>query len=108
MSPNRLETRADAAAAPSAQGVALAQPAFGARVANIVMTAQVQVAYAYAMDACTRAHNSTECVERSWPDTPVRELVLNIYRAQEQSAQAVARGVLAGARRRCGLAFAQI
>jgi len=82
--------------------------AFGARVANIAMTAQVQVAYACAMEARARAQRTTQWLQRSWPDTPVRQLMLSIYRAQEQSANALARDVLAGARRRCGLAFARV
>ena len=93
-------TQADAPALPPLAEI-------GARVANIVMTAQVQVAYACAVEASARARRAGECIERSWADTALRELVLNGYRAQEQSADALARSVLAGARRRCGLAFAQ-
>ncbi|SPE22822.1 hypothetical protein SBBP1_180007 [Burkholderiales bacterium] len=82
--------------------------ALGSRVANIVLNAQVQVAYTCAVEARNRAQRATACIERSWPDTPVRRLVLDIYRAQAQSADAVAHGVLEGARRRCGLAFAHL
>lgn len=80
--------------------------ALGSRVANIVLNAQVQAAYACAVAARSRAQSAAACVERSWPDTPVRRLVLDIYRAQEKSADDLAHEVLKGARRRCGLAFA--
>ena len=81
--------------------------ALGSRVANIVLNAQVQAAYACAVAARARAQSAGACIERSWPDTPVRRLVLDIYRAQEQSADAIAQKVLEDARRRCGLAFAR-
>lgn len=77
------------------------------RVANIVLTAQVQASYACASAARARAQYTLSCIERSWPQTPVRALVLHIYRAQMQSADLLARGVLEAARRRCGLAFAR-
>ena len=80
--------------------------ALGSRVTNIVWNAQVQAAYAYAIAARSRAQSASACVERSWPDTPLRRLVLDIYRAQAQSADMLAHEVLEGARRRCGLAFA--
>jgi len=80
--------------------------AFGSRVANIVLNAQVQAAYACATAARLRAQNAAECVERSWPDTPLRHLVVEIYRAQAQSADVLAHEVLENARRHCGLAFA--
>lgn len=79
----------------------------GKRVANIVLTAQVQLAYACAVDARERALRTCQGIEKSWPDTPVRALVLEGYRAQAQSAARLARDVLAGAQRRCGLAFAR-
>lgn len=79
----------------------------GKRVANIVLTAQVQLAYACAVDARERALRTCEGIEKSWPATPVRALVLEGYRAQAQSAARMAREVLAGAQRRCGLAFAR-
>jgi len=79
----------------------------GKRVTNIVLTAQVQMAYACAVDARDRALRACEGIEKSWPATPVRELVLDGYRAQAQSAAGMAREVLAGAQRRCGLAFAR-
>ena len=81
--------------------------ALSARMANIMFTAQVQVAYAYANDARQSAERAITNLEGSWPATPVRELLLNAYRAQAQSAEAMARNLLAGARRRCGLAYAQ-
>ena len=79
----------------------------GKRVANIAMTAQIQLAYACALDAQGRAQRAIERIEKTWPATPVRALVLNAYRAQEQASARLAKDVLAGARRRCGLAFAR-
>ena len=79
----------------------------GKRVANIVLTAQVQLAYACAIDAQERALRARDCIEKTWPATPVRALVLDGYRAQAQSAGRVASDVLQGAQRRCGLAFAR-
>ena len=90
-----------AALAPTSSPLSL-----GARVANIVLNAQVQAAYACAVAARERAQSTATCIERSWPDTPVRRLVLDIYQAQAQSADELARDVLEVARRRCGLAFA--
>lgn len=81
---------------------------YGSRVTNIVMNAQVQLAYGCAVAARDRAQRATDCIERSWPDTPVRRLVLDIYRAQAQSADVVAHEVLESARRHCGLAFAHL
>jgi len=80
--------------------------ALGSRVTNIVLNAQIQTAYACAVAARSRAHEAVGCIERSWPDTALRRLVLDIYRAQAQSADDLAHGVLEAARRRCGLAFA--
>jgi len=80
--------------------------ALGSRVANIVLNAQIQAAYACAIAARSRAQQTGGCIERSWPDTPIRRLVLDIYRAQAQSADDLAHKVLEAARRRCGLAFA--
>ena len=79
----------------------------GKRVTNIVLTAQVQLAYACAMQAQERAERARHCIEKTWPATPVRDLVLDGYRAQAQSAGRLAREVLDGAQRRCGLAFAR-
>lgn len=79
----------------------------GKRVANIVLTAQVQLAYACAIDAQARAERARECIARTWPATPMRDLVLDGYQAQARSAARLAAEVLAGAQRRCGLAFAR-
>jgi len=81
--------------------------ALGARVANIVLTSQVQMAYACAMDACRRAQRASACVAQSWPDTPLRSLLIDLYGAQEHAAQELAGNVLARARRNCGLAYAR-
>jgi len=81
--------------------------AFGKRVANIALTAQVQFAYACAMDAQSQALSAGERIEKAWPATPLRDLVVKAYRAQAQSAERIAGNVLAGARQRCGLAFAR-
>ncbi len=94
--------------APRAQAAVSLPQALGARLANIVLTAQVQLAYACAMDARSRALRTIDCITGSWPDTPVRRLVLDVYRSQARSADVVASDVLAGARRRCGLAFAKL
>jgi len=80
--------------------------AFGSRVTNIALNAQVQAAYACAIAARSRAQGTAACIERSWPDTPLRRFVLDVYRAQAQSADVLAHEVLHAARRRCGLAFA--
>jgi len=80
--------------------------ALGSRVANIVLNAQVQAAYACAIAAGNRAQSAAACIEQTWSDTPMRRLILQMYRAQAQSADVLAREVLQGARRCCGLAFA--
>lgn len=87
----------------------LARPpvALGQRVANIALTAHVQFAYACAHDAQARALRAAETIERSWPDTPLRALVLEAYRAQADTAAGMARKVLENARQRCGLAYAR-
>ena len=82
--------------------------ALRARVANIALTAQVQVAYSCAQQASERARHAIAGIERSWPDTPLRALVLDIYQAQDSVAQMMARDVLRSARRNCGLAFAAV
>ena len=79
-----------------------------ARVANVAMTAQVQIAYAVAIAASESAERAAACIERAWPDTPVRSLVVQAYRAQVRYRQDAARDVLARARQRCGLAFARL
>jgi hypothetical protein len=65
------------------------------------------MAYACAKDAQDRAVRARDCIEKTWPATPVRALVLDGYRAQAQSAGRMAQEVLQGAQRRCGLAFAR-
>lgn len=80
--------------------------ALGARVANIFYTAQVQLAYACASQARQSAERSIASIEASWPASPLRELLLNVYRAQARSAESMGQQLLAGARRRCGLAYA--
>jgi len=80
----------------------------GSRIANIALTAQVQLAYACAEQTRERAQRAAQCIQRTWPDSPVRRLVLDIYRSQAQSAEVLAREVLRAARQRCGLAFARI
>jgi len=80
--------------------------ALSARVANIVYTAQVQVAYACANQARQSAERSIASIEANWPSSPLREWLLNIYRTQARSAEAMGQELLASARRRCGLAFA--
>src|SRR5271166_3156598 len=57
----------------------------GRRVANIVLTAQVQLACTCAMEARERAVRAQDRIEKTWPATPVRALVLDSYRAQAQS-----------------------
>jgi hypothetical protein len=79
-----------------------------ARMANVAMTAQVQLAYAVAMAASENSERAAACIERAWPDTPVRSLVVQAYRAQARYRQDAARDVLARARQRCGLAFARL
>jgi hypothetical protein len=81
--------------------------ALSARMANIVYTAQVQMSYACAANARKSAERSIASIEATWPASPVRELLLNTYRAQAQSAELLEHELLAGARRRCGLAYAQ-
>jgi len=79
-----------------------------ARMANVMLTAQVQMAYACAVAASENAARAADCIERAWPDTPLRSLVVQSYRAQASQRAQVARDVLARARRHCGLAYATI
>jgi hypothetical protein len=79
-----------------------------ARIANVAMTAQVQISYAVAIAAGENAERAAACIERAWPDTPMRSLVVQAYRAQARYRQQAARDVLARARQRCGLAFARM
>jgi hypothetical protein len=88
---------------------ALALPyQFAARMANLVLTAQVQLAYAVAVTAAESAQRAADDVERVWPDTPLRSVVARAYRAQASERQQAARDVLAHARERCGLAYARL
>jgi hypothetical protein len=79
--------------------------AFGARIANIVLTAQVQAAYQSAVDARNRARRTATYIECVWPNTPLRTLVLGAYQAQIDAADSAASDVLAHARAHCGLAY---
>ena len=82
--------------------------AMGSRVANIMLTAQVQLAYACAIESRDRALRSGACIARSWPDSAVRTLVVDAYAAQARAAERLAGTVLDSARQRCGLAFAPL
>jgi FixJ family two-component response regulator len=79
-----------------------------ARMANVMLTAQVQIAYACAVAASRNAARAADCIERAWPDTPLRALVARAYREQASQRAQAARDVLARARRTCGLAYAAI
>ena len=81
---------------------------FAARMVNVALTAQVQMAYALAIAASENAEQAASCIEKSWPDTPMRSMVVVSYRAQARDRRQAARDVLARARRRCGLAFARL
>ena len=104
-----VDLPATAAPPPAFAAPALPQlpVSLGQRVANIALTAHVQFAYACAQDAQARALRAVTTIERSWPDTPLRTLVLDAYRAQANTAAGMARKVLENARRRCGLAYAR-
>jgi hypothetical protein len=77
-------------------------------MANVMLTAQVQIAYACAVAASQNAARAADCIERAWPDTPLRALVARAYREQASQRAQAARDVLARARRTCGLAYAAI
>ena len=79
-----------------------------ARMTNVVLTAQVQIAYACAMAASENAERAAACIEQTWPDTPLRSLVVQVYRAQAHQRKDAAREVLVRARGRCGLAYARL
>ena len=79
-----------------------------ARIANVALTAQIQVAHACAIAASENAEHTAACIERTWPDTPMRSIVVQAYRAQARERSQAAGDVLARARRRCGLAFARL
>jgi hypothetical protein len=82
--------------------------ALGARFANIAYTGQVQFAYACASRTRESAQRAIERIERCWPNSPLRELTLDVYRGQVASAEHLQEQVLAQARRNCGLAFASV
>jgi len=79
-----------------------------ARMANVVLTAQVQISYACAIAASENAARAADCIEQTWPDTPLRSLTAGAYRAQARARTQAARDVLARARRHCGLAYARL
>jgi len=79
-----------------------------ARMANVVLTAQVQISYACAIAASENAARAADCIEQTWPDTPLRSLTAGAYRAQARARAQAARDVLARARRHCGLAYARL
>jgi hypothetical protein len=79
-----------------------------ARIVNVALTAQVQMAHACAIAASENAERAADCIEQTWPDTPLRSMVVEAYRAQARERLQAAGNVLARARRRCGLAFARL
>jgi hypothetical protein len=79
-----------------------------ARIVNVALTAQVQIAHACAIAASENAERAATCIEQTWPDTPLRSMVVEAYRAQARERLQAAGDVLARARRRCGLAFARL
>jgi hypothetical protein len=82
--------------------------AAAARMANVALTAQVQFAHACASRAAESAENAARCIERSWPQTPLRAIAVATYVAQATQSRNAALEVLRQARRRCGLAFARL
>jgi len=108
---NSIPTRnAPAAALPAplpASTVPMAL-ALRARVANLALTAQVQMAYACTQQAHESTCQSIARIEQTWPDTPLRKLVLQVYRAQADCTRMMECDILASARRNCGLAFARV
>jgi hypothetical protein len=91
-----------------AQPAAASTRAVASRMANVALTAQVQFAYACATAAGEQAGRTADYIEESWPDTPLRSMVVATYRAQVEQTRAVARVILRSARARCGLAFARV
>ena len=75
---------------------------------NVALTAQVQMAHSYAIAASENAERAADCIEQTWPDTPLRSMVVEAYRAQARERLQAAADVLARARRRCGLAYARL
>ena len=78
------------------------------RIVNVALTAQVQMAHACAIAASENAERAADCIEQTWPETPLRSMVVVAYRAQARERLQAAGQVLARARRRCGLAFARL
>jgi hypothetical protein len=110
MSPTSLSTeRWTATSLPQPLDATVRLPvALGSRLANIVYTAQVQLAYGCADDARHSAERSIARLESSWLAAPVRDLLVEVYRSQADAAARMADQVLANARKRCGLAFAPV
>ena len=79
-----------------------------ARMANIALTAQVQVDYAVAIAASQNAARAADWIEQAWPQSPLRSMTVSAFRSQAQERARAARDVLARARRQCGLAYAAI
>ena len=79
-----------------------------ARIANVALTAHAQMAHACAVAASENAERAAACIEQTWPDTPLRSMVVEAYRAQARERLQAAGDVLVRARRRCGLAFARL
>ena len=79
-----------------------------ARLANAAFTAQVQIAYACADGAAENAERAARAIESAWPDTPLRTLVVESFRARAAERRCAAREILHQARRRCGLAYARL
>jgi len=82
--------------------------AAAARMANVAMTAQVQFAYTCAVAARDSAARAADYIEKAWPETPLRSVVVAACRAQLRKSDDTARRILRHARERCGLAFARI
>ena len=79
-----------------------------ARLANVALTAQVQVDYAVAIAASESAARAADWIEQAWPQSPLRSMMVGAFRSQAQERARAARDVLARARRKCGLAYAAI
>ncbi|HUN91195.1 MAG TPA: hypothetical protein VMU33_04000 [Burkholderiaceae bacterium] len=84
-----------------------ASRAFAARLRNIALTAQVQAAYGSAVAARDGARQAASCIARTWPESWLRDFVVETYLAQAGAAQRSADEVLASARAVCGLAYAR-
>ena len=79
-----------------------------ARMANLALTARVQVDYAVATAASENAARTADWIEQAWPASPLRSMTVGAFRSQAQERARAARDVLARARRQCGLAYAAI